>query len=259
MRLIFVFFFIAVGCSQRSSAPPTNTDISPNQVRKLQSQRTEKFEELVGRGVIEFRWSDDDGNHMEQGALDFWKQGDAVSLRISKLGELILWFGGDQDQYWLFDLLGDETVLTVNGEGAMFSDIKMALVMLGLAPLPEGLLTVSDGVVKLVDVDNRIWTIFYEPATNRPLSIEVIDGDAVSQATHRRSIAVEVEGLHALHWPITGGLIDVTDSRGNTEIKIGFETLSTVVSEERFDRVMSLAFLQKALRPISIHYGKEHD
>jgi hypothetical protein len=259
MRLLFVFLFVAVGCSQRSNVPQPMSYATPEEVRELQLQRTEKFEELVGRGVIEFRWNDDDGSHMEQGALDFWKQGNAISLRVSKLGELILWFGGDQNQYWLFDLLGEDTVLTVDGDGAMFSDIQMALVLLGLSPLPEGSLSVSKGLVTLVDDAKRNWTIAYEPVTHRPLSIEVVEGDTVSQATHLRGIAVELDGVPALQWPITGGLIDVSDSRGNTEIKIAFETLSTLVSEERFDRVMNLAFLQKALRPVSIQYGNEHD
>jgi hypothetical protein len=141
----------------------------------------------------------------------------------------------------------------------MFSDIKTALVLLGLAPLPKGELTVSGGVVTLVDETNKRWTILYDPTTYRPLTLEVIDGEYSSKALHRREIGVEIEKMHALNWPVTGGLIDLSESRGNTEIKIGFESLSTVVSEERFDRVMNLSYLQKALQPVSIHYGTEDD
>jgi hypothetical protein len=63
--------------------------------------------------------------------------------------------------------------------------------------------------------------------------------------------------LNELHWPVTGGLIDLTSTRGNTEIKIAFETLSTVVSAERFDRVMSLSFLEKALKPVRTYTAKD--
>lgn len=257
MRLFFAIFLIFSGCSQQGKTKP-HVPISPLAVRELQIKRTANFQELVGRGVIEFRWTDEDGKHREQGDLDFWKQGEALSLRISKLGELIMWFGGDANQIWLFDLLRDETTLSINGESNLFSDIKMALVLLGLSPLPAGELTVAkNGVVTLLDAEGKKWTILFEQDMNRPIEITVVDGDETSRAFHRRGIRVELENLHELHWPVTGGLIDLTSTRGNTEIKIAFETLSTVVAEERLDRVMSLSFLEKALKPVRTYTVKD--
>ena len=257
MRLIFLIFLIFSGCSQQVKRSP-HVPISPLAVRELQINRTANFQELVGRGVIEFRWTDEDGKHREQGDVDFWKQGEALSLRISKLGELIMWFGGDANQTWLFDLLRDETTLSINGESNLFSDIKMALVLLGLSPLPAGELTVAkDGVVTLLDAEGNKWTLLFDQDMNRPIEITVVDSDETSRAIHRRGIRVELENLNELHWPVTGGLIDLTSTRGNTEIKIAFETLSTVVSEERFDRVMSLSFLEKALKPVRTYTAKD--
>jgi hypothetical protein len=257
MRLIFLIFLIFLGCSQQVKRSP-HVPISPLAVRELQINRTANFQELVGRGVIEFRWTDEDGKHREQGDVDFWKQGEALSLRISKLGELIMWFGGDANQTWLFDLLRDETTLSINGESNLFSDIKMALVLLGLSPLPAGELTVAkDGVVTLLDAEGKKWTLLFDQDMNRPIEITVVDSDETSRAIHRRRIRVELENLNELHWPVTGGLIDLTSTRGNTEIKIAFETLSTVVSAERFDRVMSLSFLEKALKPVRTYTAKD--
>jgi hypothetical protein len=134
----------------------------------------------------------------------------------------------------------------------------MALVLLGLSPLPEGELTVAkDGVVTLLDAEGKKWTLLFDQDMNRPIEITVVDSDETSRAIHRRGIRVELENLNELHWPVTGGLIDLTSTRGNTEIKIAFETLSTVVSAERFDRVMSLSFLEKALKPVRTYTAKD--
>ncbi len=251
MRLYFVFFLLLCGCSQRiEEARISQLDISAEEIRSLQVQRTKHFNELVGRGVIEFRWSDNRGKHKDQGDLDFWKQGKKVSIRISKLGELLMWFGGNDEQYWLFDLLGEETTLTLNSQHGIFTDINMALVLLGLSSLPQGELTVQGNVVMLVDENQREWAMEFDAATHRPLTIKVSDGENISNAIHHKGIGVELKGLHALNWPYAGGLIDLSDSRGETEIKIAFSSLSTIVSDEPMERVFNLEYLEEALKPV---------
>ena len=54
---------------------------------------------------------------------------------------------------------------------------------------------------------------------------------------------------------MTGGLIDFTDNRGNTEIKIVFASLSTIVQDEPMNRVMDLEYLRRALKPTQIVDG----
>jgi hypothetical protein len=252
MRLFILFILIITGCSQRSNPSFLEKDVTPEMVRANQIERTASFDALVGRGVVEFRWEDDNGKHKEQGDLDFWKHGDSISLRISKLGELLVWFGGDKNENWFFDMLGDETTLTMNSDGAMFSDIAAALVLLGLAPLPNGEMNVSAGVVTLVDEEGRVWTATFDKVTHRPLQMSVVEGEHISSALHRSGINVEIENLHALNWPVSGGLIDFKDSRGSTEVKISFSSLSTVVAEEPMDRVLNVSYLQTALKPSRI-------
>ena len=48
---------------------------------------------------------------------------------------------------------------------------------------------------------------------------------------------------------MTGGLIDIEDSREETKIKIAFSSISTIVDEEPMDRVFNLDFLKRALKP----------
>jgi hypothetical protein len=258
MRVFFLLFFLVCGCSQKNETTPIREDQSPAEIRNAQEVRTANFEALVGRGVVEFRWEDEDGKHREQGELDFWKQGSAISLRVSKLGELILWFGGDETTHWLFDMLGEETTLTIDGDDAMFSDISTALVLLGFAPLPPGELQVRNGVVTLQDSVGNQWTATFDPATNRPLEMEVCSGNNYSKALHRTGIQVEIDNTHELYWPETGGLIDFEDTRDSTEVKIAFSFLSTLVEDEPMDRVLDLAYLRTALQP-STTYGPVKD
>ena len=242
-----------VGCGPTVDSNVPNVEITPNDIRITQADRTMMFDALVGRGVVEFRWKDDNGNHKEQGDMDFWKQGEAISLRISKFGEPLMWFGGEHHSYWLFEMFDDETILTIGGDNALFSDIDIALVLLGLTSLPAGDMEVQDGIVTLTDAKGRMWTASFDPTTYRPLEIQVIDGDRQTSAVHHKGVRVEIADRHELYWPFTGGLIDIEDSRGTTSIKIVFSSLSTIVDEEPMDRVVSLPFLQKALKPSVIN------
>ena len=257
MRLIVMAIVLLTACS----TPKVNTSNSKSleDIQETQVQRTSKFDTLVGGGVIEFTWTDDKGNHHEQGSLDFWKQGNSISLRISKLGELIAWFGGSGTEFWFFDLMGDETTLTLGGEQGMFNDIDIALILLGLHSLPQGETTIRDGVIHVIDSRHRTWSTTYDESGNRPLQIEFIDESHKASALHRKGIRVEIEDLHELHWPETGGLIDLEDNQGNTKIKISFSFLSTIVEGEPMDRVMSLEYLQRTLKPTKILQGQTND
>ena len=248
MRLFLGLLIFLCGC-----APLGGNTVLPDQtveqVRDGQAQRTSAFDALVARGVIEFRWTDDDGKHKQQGDLDFWKQGKSVSIRVSKLGEPLVWLGGGQDSYWFFELMGDETTLTLGGDNSIFSDIQISLILLGLEPLPEGEMNIRDGIVTVIDELGRNWTASFEPTTNRPLEIRVDHGNSKASALHRKGILVEIANKLELFWPMTGGLIDLEDSRNETRIKIAFSSISTIVDEEPLGRVFNLDFLKRSLRP----------
>jgi len=153
-------------------------------------------------------------------------------------------------------MMDDESTLTIGGKQSMFNDIDTALVLLGLQPLPKGELKQNtDGSMSLLDSKNRTWTANFIDAGHRPIDIKVTHGDRVMQAIHRRGIRVEIENVHELHWPETGGLIDFTDNQGNAEIKIAFSSLSTIVEDEPMSRVMNLEYLTGALQPGTTKIG----
>jgi len=254
MRPIFALLLFLSACSTGKQEPTIQW--SPEVLQMKQSERIAQFDSLVGRGVIGFKWTDEKGTHKEQGDLDFWKQGHAVSLRITKLGELIAWFGGEGKDFWFFDFMGDEPILTVGGEKGMFNDIEIALILLGLSPLPIGEMSTSDGVVTLIDTQHRSWVAMFDANWNRPLEIALTDGTHHAKAVHGDSIGVEIDQLHELHWPLASRKIELTDNQGSTEIKIIFSSLSTIVEDEPMHKVMDLEYLQRALKPVQILEGK---
>jgi hypothetical protein len=252
MRIILGLLLVVCGCAPRGGGAPHVQDQTVSQVRVTQRERTNAFNELVGRGVIEFRWEDEDGKHKQQGDLDFWKQGNSVSMWISKLGDPIVWLGGNADAYWFFDLTSDETSLSIGGDSSLFSDIQISLILLGLESLPAGEMSIDNGIITLQDESGRTWTASFEPTTNRPLEIHVDRGNGRSSALHRTGIRVEIAHTLDLFWPSTGGLIDLEDSHETTKIKIAFSSLSTIVDEEPMDRVFDLDVLRGALKPTVI-------
>ncbi|MDP6542016.1 MAG: hypothetical protein QGF07_04445 [Phycisphaerales bacterium] len=223
--------------------------VSPADIRNQQLQRTTHLNKLVGRGIIEFHWKDEDGKHRVQGDFDFWRRGESISLRISKGSEPLVWVGGDQNIHWMFDMLGDESKLMINQEDVIFSDVIDTLILLGLAPLPEGELSIDRGVVTLIDKADRKWTASFEPSTFRPLEIAIYDEDRHASALHRKGIKVEMLGKNRLVWPETGGLIDLQSTNSNATTKIDFAWISSDTREERMDRVFDLDFLRRALNP----------
>ena len=253
MRPLFVLPLFLGPCSSGKQGETTNW--SPEVLQLKQTERTAKFDSLVGRGVIGFKWTDEKGTHKEQGDLDFWKQGRAISLRITKLGELIAWFGGEGKDFWFFDFMGDEPTLTIGGEQGMFNDIEIALILLGLLPLPEGEMTMSDGALTLIDIQRRSWVATFDAKGILPLAIDLADGTHKAKAVHSDSIGVEIDQLHELHWPLTGRKIELTDNQGNNEIKIIFSSLSTIVEDEPMQKVMNLEYLRGALKPSRILEG----
>ena len=236
-------------CAPLGDTSPKHIDVSPERVRLQQAERTSLFNELVGRGIIEFHWSDEQGNHRAQGDFDFWRSGDSISLRISKGSEPLMWVGGDQDNHWMFDMLGDETKLVINQKDGVFTQTTDSLVLLGLDPLPTGDIAMSGGLVTLVDSQKRTWKATFDPSTHRPLEITLYNGVNRSTALHRKGIKVEIPGKNRLSWPVTGGLIDIEDSNTNASTKIDFAWLSIDTGKERMDRVFDLAFLRSALQP----------
>ena len=249
VRLFFCCSFLAIlACAPRGDAQSRQQKLTPEEVHQQQAQRTSTFNSLVGRGIIEFHWSDEDGKHRAQGDFDFWRTANQISIRVSKSGEPLLWIGGDETNHWLFDMLGDETTLTINQKDFIFSDAKDTLVLLGLAPLPKGSTSIDQGVVT-VKTTNGVWVATFEPSTYRPLEIAFQNEEHHVSAIHQSGIKVALPQKNRLVWPETGKLIDIESTTSQARVKIDFDWLSIDTSDEPMNKVFDLEYLQQALRP----------
>ncbi len=208
-------------------------------IAEREVDRTSRLKELVGYGVIEFKWEDENGKHREQGDFDFWKSGRSVSLRVSKLGELIVWAGCANGESWMFDFTQDRPVLRINDKELFFADALLALQLIGLEPIP----------VKRDDWEEG-WTVTF--VEDLPSSLINQKGDRTWSSRLRDPIGVEIAETHELHWPKTPSNIDVVSTVNDVELKLAFAGLSTIVEEEPMDRVFNQAYLIEKLNPDSI-------
>lgn len=208
-------------------------------IAEREAERTSKFKELVGYGVIEFKWEDENGKHREQGDFDFWKSDQHVSLRVSKVGELIVWAGCANGESWMFDFTQERSVLRMNDQEFFLADALLALQLIGFEPIP-------------VNGDDwaKGWSVTF--AEGLPSSLSRQDQDGTWSAMLRDPIGVELAETHALHWPKTPSNIDVKSTVNDVEIKLAFAGISTVVEDEPMDRVFNHTYLTTKLNPDSI-------
>ncbi len=236
-RLLFIALML-LSCSQEKIENFHNKSTIVG-IADREIERTSAFNELVGYGVIEFKWEDENGKHREQGDFDFWKSAQNVSLRVSKVGELILWVGCVNGESWMFDFTQKRSVLRINDKELFFANALLALQLIGLEPIP----------VKN-DVWEEGWTVAFEEGLPSSLSKQIDNG--TWSATLRDPIGVELEETHELHWSKTPSNIDVMSTVNDVEIKLAFAGFSTIVRDEPMDRVFNQAYLIEKLNPDSM-------
>ena len=77
-------------------------------------RRVARLEVLESRAAVELRWKDADGEHFEPCDADiFLSRGGRGAVRLTKLGNNLLWVGGDGTQVWVFELGSSPTRATV--------------------------------------------------------------------------------------------------------------------------------------------------
>lgn len=241
------------------------------------NERVGKLRTTNSDGVIELRWSDEQGNHSEQGDIELWQTtGDRTALDISKIGERLLWMGSSGEQWWLFDLMRkDDRVLYVGsrdalGErfGALGVKPLALLDLLGLSPIEP---SEADAQAVGVDAESKAWTlqtqgrggrlrIAFDQATLLPKRIELLDdlGAVVATSTLSRYESVEVPGLAVMARPKMPLTIDIRrelaadgDMTGGVagNAKIALNATVGEIKEKAASQIFDLERLTAAMRP----------
>ncbi len=92
------------GCCEKSLRilAPEGPAPTAEQFAQAQSKRLDALSSLALRGHAELRWRDASGGHFDDGDFDLLvRPPREMSLRLSKLGEKILWVGAGDGQWWI--------------------------------------------------------------------------------------------------------------------------------------------------------------
>jgi hypothetical protein len=248
---------VAAGCAttQRSDALVDDEALTTIEIERYQ-YRVGQLSQLWADGVVELRWHDESGKHVTQGDLEAWVvEDDHTALRVSKLGEVLLWLGSDQTTRWAFDLTKEPTTLqTHSSEESKRSwvDPRDLRCLLGIEPIPIG-----NGEVILIEgetvttSDRRRLTI--DPATGVATVIELLDEDGAvwARATHQvRSIRqVDRPGVPLSQRPHMAFAIDIKVIGGDDLVKMSFEEISTDLTSQPLQMLFDLDRLTQALQP----------
>lgn len=286
--LLACFMVLPSGCTTTpvTDNPPTDDPTKPPAVPNapaydhlagVHNRRVDRLKRLHSQGVIELRWEDDRGKHFEQGNVRLWLDlPHKTALRVEKLGDVLLWLGSDETEFWFFDLISDETML-VHGQhdqeirsgavGAIGLKPLALLDLIGLTPLPPRppLAAGDEPSTDLppdvsFDAQRNAWTVeaqgaggrmrlYFDPMTFLPVRIESLDSEGIPVAASEldRHRPVETEGSLSVNWPRLPTLIDIDLGGQARSLKLALDSPTTIVEGQPMDRVFDLARLRKAM------------
>ncbi len=199
--------------------------------------------------MVELRWTDEQGEHFEQGDLDVWIHlPDRLAFNIEKFGQRLMWLGSSGRRSWLFDFRSDETVLHLAGspQEARRLPIEPAAVLrlCGLTPLPEAppeppaveYDADRDAIVVTVELAGPT-RLFLDRRRGLPVRVEELSADG-SVALYSRIKLARYEPLAVGAAPLGGPefptLVDIVGADG-TAAKLAVRSPTDEVADRYFD------------------------
>lgn len=269
---------LIAGCQSKGDAVVPGPAPEYRSLANAHNARVAQLERVYADGVIEIRWQDRKGRHLEQGNMELWfQQPSQTALRVEKLGEVLLWVGSDDTRYWFFDMLGDETVLRT---GTHDEPIKAAasnafnvrplvlLDLLGFAVLPVA--PTTEPAVEF-DPKNRTWAVefqgrasrlrmHFDPATLMPTRMESLTsaGEPALISTLSRYESVFQKGKSPAAFPKMPEVIKIVSQPTNDDQtqsgEVGFfvNEATTEIDRVELTRVFDLERLIKGMAPARI-------
>ncbi|MHC5023172.1 MAG: hypothetical protein ACYTGG_04590 [Planctomycetota bacterium] len=260
---------LASGCATPPGADPVNPVPPPpsyDELASAQNQRIEKLDTIYSGGVMEIRWTGEDGEeHFEpQVNVDLWVDMPRhTALRLEKLGDVLFWLGSDADRFWLFDRMGEEQVLyswphefIVHFEAAAISVRPLVLLdLMGLTTLPP-----TGGTVE-IDPDRGAWLvrcsgrggpvrIAFDPATRLPIAVDALDEDGAVVAGSRldRYTPVRQVDGSSLEFPLLAEIVRISNPERTSDVEL-FLSEPDDGDGQPFDRVFDLPRLRRSMPP----------
>jgi len=267
---------IAGGCQSPSPTPvserPSETPVYAA-VRDQQNDRIRKLFALETSGVLELRWTDEEGDEHFEPQIDIkllYEQPRLLSLRMYKF-DTVMWLGSDDEHYWLFDLISSDQKVAWIGEWEAGADRSVGGVLHPMTLLDlAGLFTMpatgtfewsSERGAWMCAIAGRSGPIraYFDPASVRPSAVETLDEDGVVRAssTLHDYMRVAASGMPPADYPRLPQHLEVHDVDGKGTAKVTFSGPTTEVDRARLERATNLDLLMQALDPDEVRLLNE--
>jgi hypothetical protein len=219
--------------------------------------------------TVEVAWQEDGRRRHEQGEGNFIAVfPDRLALRMSKVGNTLLWAGCDPDRYWFFDLSSSPTTVSFGHHANLGKPGTRPLPMpipplqvprlLGTVPLDPAVIppplvgwSREEGAF-IVEPPGTASRLFIEPGTFHAQRIELLDarGQVVLIGKLSEYIQVETANMARGDWPWLAGLLQVDAPADQSQLRLH---LSTVSDGVQFNQIRPDVFdfdrLLQALKP----------
>jgi hypothetical protein len=263
------------GCTSRPvrGMPEQYKFIDPAAARVLLSKHNANLaglDRLWARSIVEIQWrTADKKERFEQGDGNVvMVLPNKLALSVGKLGNTLLWAGGDAERYWLFDLKGDglayvgahRNVSKPRADDAPTLPLPVQpadlIRLLGVMPLPDAVAGESAKVMEheeyVVFMPDSRTKAYVDSSSALPRKIELLDGNGNVVVTGLLSepIRVELAGKPPGAWPTINSKLVVTVAGRSGRLSLHLSDVSDGREEERIqDRVFDFGKLKALLKP----------
>ncbi|MFO0963494.1 MAG: hypothetical protein U0625_11405 [Phycisphaerales bacterium] len=229
----------ASGCCGPQKGPAQAPPPEVAAIAASERARVGSLAALQGRGVVELRTKDHEGEHFDQGDLDFrWMPGRGFAASVSKLGDRWAWIGSDGVRWWAFELKAQPVALRTGQLAGTRAGTSAALpwllAIVPLAPAPGATVRMHDGVAS-VPVDAgaaplppaTVIEADFDPRSLAPVAVRIVrGGEVVCASTLRDFMPVETAGASPGAWPRIPRRVRASASgqAGTSEIAVTFDT-----------------------------------
>lgn len=244
---------VLVGCA----SPPPIERTSTDTVLADWSRRTEPLERLHVEGQAQVHWRDEQGEHMEQGDLSAWLDGDLrSSLRVTKFGDVYLWYGATPRQVWVFDFVSDPSTLRTGPPQAHQDAGTLAVrpavlrMLLGLDPWPREVVVshAEDAVLVRGPALGGQLEARLRPGDLQPLTITLEFSERGRLVAEHRWSTGEVWVEFAPEARRLARVVDIHDGRAKVKLRTSHAEVMTAAEMDAqatvFDREKIAAHLQ---------------
>ena len=197
-----------------------------NVIRGAQSRRLERLSTFSSSGQVTMRWQEDGRGRWEQAdARIWWSMPGRMALRLSRVGSRLAMAGWNNDVWWVFDEMSDETALSIfpvdllgQGEDRLMSP-PLLLALAGLVEFPvdppRDFESLEDGVFGFTVSNLRLGTGGRSPVAlglsayveldrsgPRRMELRGSTGKVVARSELDDRRSVECRGLAQGAWPV---------------------------------------------------------